>query len=84
MKSIHKLAEQLLTASELPSLRNTGLCYLFAEMQQDWLARTATYAALNECMPAGCYTYLPFPGVWTEQRLNAVCLLACTTEEDFL
>jgi hypothetical protein len=73
--NIHEAARKVLEMEELPDLKGCGLCRLLSE--------TGAYKAYDE-MEEFLHGWLPKNGVWTEQRLNVVCLLAITSPEDFL
>lgn len=84
-KNVHEIAQQIMEATSLPSLMGFGLCNLVGRhglpagySEFDWYAAKAC----GYFLPVGA-AYLPNRGVWTEQRLNAIALLACTTPEDF-
>ena len=68
---------------ELPEL-NTGLCAAIPNAVGATSDASAGFKLYFECgafMPETAY--LPKWGVWTEQRLNAICLLAVSEAEDF-
>jgi len=73
--NIHEAARKVLEMQELPDLQRCGLCLLFSEMGAD-----KAYTEMLKFSPE----QPPKKGVWTEQRLNLVCLLAITSSEDFL
>lgn len=82
--NIHEAARQILEMPQLPRL-TTGLCAGIPDAvgvtasETNWFALNKQSRAF---MPVG-RTYLPDEGVWTEQRLNAVCLLAASDAGDF-
>lgn len=83
--NIHDAARQILAMPALPEL-NTGLCGAIPRAvgittrESKW---TQLHCECGSFMPKTGDGYLPEPGVWTEQRLNAVCLLAVSDPEDF-
>lgn len=83
--NVHKAARQILAMPELPEL-NTGLCDAIPRAvgisthESKWLK---LHYGCGSFMPKISGGYLPEPGVWTEQRLNAICLLAMSDAEDF-
>ena len=79
MKNIHEAAAMVLNLPELPGLKNSGLCYLLSRYVSD--ARSRSYRQIGAFMPGE--DFLPYYGLWTDQRLNIICLLAITSPEDF-
>lgn len=76
-KTIHDVAKEVIESGELPELR-FGLCWLFNSEGAD-----SAYHEVSRFMPLGSPWHLPEEGTWTEQRLNCIALLACTSPEDF-
>lgn len=87
---VHDIAREIIARAndtgKLPDLYGYGICNLVARHGLPGHC-TFDYAAPRECgkfLPKDTGSaWLPEPGVWTEQRLNAIALLACTTPEDF-
>lgn len=89
--NIHESARQILAMPESPKLR-TGLCAAIPDAvgakagEPNWIAlhsQCGAFMPLGETGLPDVGTYLPDVGVWTEQRLNAICLLAVSEAEDF-
>jgi len=79
MRTIHDAAREVLYAKELPTLEQAGLCRLFRDM-----ADGDSYQEMSDFSENGSYfAYLGTPGVWTEDRLIFVLLLAETDPADF-
>lgn len=85
--NIHEAARRIINSTELPELRGPvenpyshGLCSALRQAG----AENAYVEMANHMEGCGIESsYLPEQGVWTEQRLNILCLLACTEPEDF-
>jgi hypothetical protein len=80
-KTIHDVARDILSESELPKL-DSGLCFLFMQRAYGNTLDLSIWAAIRAFMPIDAL-YLPTPGHWTDQRLNCVILLAITDPEEF-
>lgn len=78
MKNIHEAAAAVLALPELPDLKGNGLCY----MLNRYTLYGSAYVAIGQFMETGV-SCLPGCGLWTEQRLNIICLLAITSPKDF-
>lgn len=79
--NIHEAARAIINFSELPAISYyRGLCSALRRAG----AENAYVEMANHMHGCGiASSYLPEQGVWTEQRLNMICLLACTEPEDF-
>jgi hypothetical protein len=80
--NIHQAANAVMHQLELPNIENVGLCSLLSEFTD--VAADAYYQMAAFTTAGGGFYYLGPVGVWTDQRLNAVILLAITTPEDFV
>lgn len=85
--NIHEAARAIINSPELPSILSVdrpvyrhGLCSALRQAG----AVNAYVEMVNHLRGCDVWSsYLAEPGVWTEQRLNFLCLLACTDPEEF-
>lgn len=84
--NIHEAARRIMEMPELP--RTLGLCGTLSDTA-DPSCGDGWKGVYGECtrfmydLGPDHPCYLPERGVWTEQRLNAICLLAASDAEDF-
>ena len=84
--NIHEAARKIVAMPALPGL-STGLCGAIPSavgIPSNDINCMKLFYACGAFMSETAGGYLPEPGVWTEQRLNAVCLLAASDAEDFV
>lgn len=75
--NIHEAARKILNGDKLPYLDGEGICNVLSNC-----GAVYSYIEIAKFM-FGYYGYLPNRGTWTDQRLNIICLLAITEQEDF-
>ena len=85
--NIHQAARNIMAMPELPTLLDCygahtfGLCHIL----KHYGGCDGAYEVMSDYGAADYMGgYLPDRGVWTEQRLNLVCLLAVTEPGDWV
>ena len=82
--NIHEAARAIINSPELPSIMPEGYRHGLCSALRNAGAVNAYIEMENHMRGCGVgSSYLAEPGVWTEQRLNFLCLLACTDPEEF-
>ena len=84
--NIHQAARNIMAMPELPSLLDCHSAYMYGLcriLKHDGGCDNA-YAVMSDYGADYMEGYLPDRGVWTEQRLNLVCLLAVTEPGDWV
>lgn len=73
------LVESLKDGDRLPSLGDTGLCWLLSD-QDEWPEIYDGFYWLF----ANCVAYVAPAGKWTEARMNLLAFLSVMQAEDFI